>query len=381
MSLAIRACDVPAIITPSDVMATQNTPTPVRSWIPTELKPTLAIGGLSFFGIVVAYQIIGVDVLRSDMESYVNWSYQLGHHVGFASHMPGYPALIALARGITNRLVSDTALAQIICLISWVVAAGLACELLRQLAPKASRIGVLAYALAPFVGVFLAVFAVAEMVAFPFLLGATLAVVRGRGWWFAILTAFGLLVHQAFYPFYFLVGLAGIQRGQLKWVQFLSSGSLFALYYVAVAVSLGSANWIVAYQSATHVQGQTGLPVFDGILGNLMRLEPTYLAKGSILLTIFGAAMGLTIHFLRRKDWLQLALIAPILVYAVISNERIAFLLIRMSKLMVFPACVWLSTQTRLLALAQRRVVYGTLAGLLVLTQLAWAAYFVIFFR
>jgi hypothetical protein len=338
----------------------------------------ICLGTAVFLGVVVGYRVVGFNVLRSDVAEYVNWSRNLAGH-SYPSHMPGYPALIALVRWGTFGLISDLALAQGICLLGWSGAVVLFCHILRSLAAEAKEIGVLCYALAPFVGVFYTAYPIADIPAHAVFLAAVWCAVQARWWMFAGATAAGLLIHQAFYPFYFLLALVCLFSRGMKWIHLAASAVPFCFYYAWMAVSRGDANWMLHYHGTTHVKSRRGLVVFDGVVGSLLQFTPKEVAKGFLLLAISVGAVFLAVYFLRRKNWLQLSLVLPVLFYAAISNDKISFLLIRLSKLLVLPACVWAAGQPRLVAVLQRRFVYWLVASCLIATQFVWAAYTVVY--
>ena len=334
----------------------------------------VCLGTVVFLGIAIGYQAIGFSVLRSDVADYVNWSHNLAAR-SYPSHMPGYPALIALTRLLTFNLIGDAALAQGICLLFWGAGVFLTSQILQSLAPETKEVGTLIYALAPFVGVSSAAYPLADIPAHAFFLGAVYSAVKTRWWAFALVTALGLMIHQAFYPFYLLLALVCLFSRGMKWTCLVASGVPFAIYYVWMAALRGNVNWILAYHEKTHLAPRKGFVLFDGILGNLLRLTPIATIKGLILLLILLCAVFLAIHFLKRKNWLLLSMLLPLLMYSAASNETICFLLVRLSKIMVFPACVLAVEHPAILRSLRRRSGYWLLASCLVITQFIWAAY------
>ena len=343
-------------------------------YFPGDAGLPVCLGTVVFLGIVLGYQAIGFSVVRSDVAEYLNVSHNLAAH-SYPSHMPGYPALIALTRLLTFNLIGDAALAQGICFLFWGAAVFLTYKILQSLAPETKEVGTLIYALAPLVGVSSAAYPLADIPAHAFFLGAVYAAVQARWWAFALVTALGLMIHQAFYPFYLLLALVCLFGRGMKWYHFVTSGIPFTVYYAWMAVSLGNANWILAYHGKTHLEARKGFVLFDGILGNLLGFTPMAFIKGLMLLMILLCAAFLAIHFLRRKNWLQLSLLLPLLMYSAASNETISFLLVRLSKIMVFPACLWAAEHPVILGALRRRSGYWLLTSCLVITQFIWAAY------
>jgi hypothetical protein len=314
-------------------------------------------------------------VNRSDVADYIRWSRDLISYQSFPSHMPGYPASIALARILTLGWIGDVVLAQGICLASWWIAAILAWKVAKQLVPVIADTAMLLFSLFPFVGVTMAAFPIADAPAYALFLGACLAALRRRAWAFALITSLGLLVHQAFYPFYFLLAIWCLVNRRISLIQFGASGVPLVLYYVAVAIAKGNPNWVLEYHQDTHLKTTGALPVFDGIVGTLLRGSAPGLIKGFLMLAVFLVACRLTWHFVRKRNWLMLCFLAPLLFYGVVANEKIGWILIRMGKMLVFPLCVWLAGQPWVVQLLRKRSFYIVLAMILVVSQVAWAAY------
>ena len=216
------------------------------------LRATLLTGLCVFMLIVVAYRLVGFSINRSDVAEYINWSHNLLGFKGFASHLPGYPASLAVGRLVTLGLLGDAVFAQAICLGFWGVGVVLAWLLLRRLAPEIADIGALLIGLFPFVGVSMAAFPYADIPAFSAFLAACLAGTSGWPWTFAALTVGGLLMHQALYPFYLLLALWCWWKRKVSLIHPLACCLPFAAYYVAGELAQNDAFWVLKYHSKTH---------------------------------------------------------------------------------------------------------------------------------
>jgi len=345
-------------------------------WFAKDPGFVVCLGTVVFLAILLGYQAIGFSVVRSDVAEYISWSQNLALATrAFASHMPGYPALLAAARLLTIHLIGSALLAQAICFLFWVAAVFLTSQILQILAPETKEVGTLIYAFAPFVGVCYTAYPLADIPAHAFFLGALWAALHARWWAFALVTAAGLMIHQAFYPFYFLLALVCLFSRGMKWWHLVASGVPFAAYYLWMAWSRADLNWILAYHTKTHLTPRKGFLLFDGILGNLLAFTPLPFVKGLVLLVILLCAGFLAIHFLRRKRWLPLSLLLPLLIYCAASNNTAEFLVVRLAKIMVFPACLWAAEHPAISGALRRRSAYWLLTLSLVLTQFVWAAY------
>ena len=339
------------------------------------LAPPLYLGLLVFLLILLGYRLLDFSVNRSDVADYIRWSRDLASYRSFPSHMPGYPVSLALARVLTLGWIGDVVLAQGICLASWWLAAVLAWRVGKQLAPETADTGVLLFSLFPFVGVTMAAYPIADAPAYALFLGACLAALRRRACAFALITSLGLLVHQAFYPFYLLLAVWCLLNNRISLMHFGVSGIPLVIYYVAIAIAEGNPNWILEYHRHAHLKASGALPIFDGIVGTLLRGSALGLVKGAFMFLVFVSACALSWHFLRKRNWLMLCFLAPLLVYSIVANQKIGWILIRMGKLLVFPFCVWLASQPRAVQLLRKKSFYIVLAVVLVVSQVAWAAY------
>ncbi len=340
-----------------------------------QLSTVLLIGFAAFFFIALGYRVFGFSVDRSDAAEYIRWSHHLFSFDAFASHLPGYPAFIALGRVLTLGLLGDAVVAQLVCLAFWGLGVVVSFKLAEELAPQMAGTAALLFGLFPLVGISYAVFPIADVPAATIFTGACLVGLRGQGWLFAAITAVGLLVHQALYPFYLLLGIWCLTNRRISLSQFLSSGVPFVGYYVAGAVAHSDPAWVLHYHTKTTLKSVGSLPVFDGVVGTFLRGSGKNLVKGILMLGAVVSSGVLTWYFAKRKNWLMLVFVVPIVVYGVISNERVGWLLMRLARLLSFPACVWLCAHPSLLAALRKRSVSFAFVSLLVVSQFLWAAY------
>jgi hypothetical protein len=65
---------------------------------------------------------------------------------------------------------------------------------------------------------------------------------------------------------------------------------------------------------------------------------------------------------------------------AVLAGRSTGFMVIRVSKLLVLPACLWFTAHPRFLAVLDSPVLYGMAAFMLALSQFFWAYYIIAFY-
>jgi hypothetical protein len=344
------------------------------------LWPPLVLGTLVFLGIVIGYRCLGFSVLRGDPREYFLWSSDLWHHRGFGTHMPGFPALLALARLLTMDLMDGQTLLQTVAFVSWLGGLLLADRILDRLAPEARGFGLLWYALAPLVGVATASFPYADGPAYAFFLAALLAALHARWWLMAGITSLGLLNHQSFYPFYFCLALVCVTTRGMRWFHMAASGVPFLAYYIVIALQRRNPNWIVAEHAKLTLKSRSHVPLFDGILSPILRFDLKDSVKVLVLLSIIAATAWMLTYFVKRRNWTIVSLLLPLLVYALLANDSASTILIRLSKILVFPGCLWLTQHRPLLSALESPMACFSAALLLMATQVAWAGYEVFYF-
>lgn len=152
------------------------------------------------------------------------------------------------------------------------------------------------------------------------------------------------------------------------------------LYYIAIALQKDDANWILRYHQGAHTPHAGGWPVFDGIAGILLRRTLKDAAKAGLLLSAGLASVLLSAYSGRKKNWLLLTTCLPVLAAFVLSTQNVAWIIFRLSRLLVFPLCWWLSAHPRILSATQKAPVYVPSLFLLIASQLAWAYYSLVYF-
>jgi hypothetical protein len=348
--------------------------------VPVRIVLPIVMGAAVWLGIVAGYHWMGYSIYRSDLKGYIDWSYHLNRHSDYPSHMPGFSAVILLARILSFHVVADTLLAQIVGYLCWAAALVCAGRILKRIAPETELLGLFLFGFFPLIGVSSAADPVADPLAYVCALGAIWCALEKRWQPLAWITAAGLLVHQAFYPFFLALGLVCVLSEGMHWRYFLASGIPFVLYYIAIALQKGDANWILGYHQVAHTPHAGGWPVFDGIAGILLRRTSKDAAKAGLLLSAGLASVLLSAYSGRKKNWLLLTTCLPVLVAFVLSTQNVAWIIFRLSRLLVFPLCWWLSAHPRILSATQKARVYVPSLFLLIASQLAWAYYSLVYF-
>jgi hypothetical protein len=340
----------------------------------------MTMGALTWFAIVLFFKHVGFSVYREDLQHYIEWSYHLSQHTDYASHMPAWPALIWFARHITFEVVPDTVLAQVLALLAWAISVALAASILNKTAYPAIKPGLILFAFFPMIGVATVANPFCDILAYAVALCAFWLALDRRWALVTFTIAAGLLVHQAFYPFYLALAIVCVVKYRMPLLYLLLSGIPFVLYYLHVAVQKHDLNWIAHFHEAVHTAGPGRFPFFDGIIRTAFRLSPKYELKGAILVAACLAAFGLTAYCIQKRHWLLLSLCLPSLLASILSPEDVSFVIVRLSKFLVLPACSWLVGHPRLLRFTNKVALLSTALTLLIASQLIWAYYGLFFY-
>jgi len=329
--------------------------------------------------IAITYHVLGFSVIRSDVRGYADWSHHLFEH-RVKYHLPGYPTLIALSRVLTLGWVGDAVLMQGLAFICWVISLRVLSLTLEKVSPESKRLGLLLFGLYPFVGVAYIVYPIADILASLLLIGAFYCALRKLWWPFVLIAAYGLLVHKALWPFLFLLMLACmVWMGMPRWHLALA-GAPLAIYYLIMTPPGKNPLWILRWHLDRELTSQSSFPVFDGILGTLIQGSMKGMFKGGVLFLVFLSTVFLGLYLLKRKECLLLALITPLVIFAVTLNQHEAWALLRFSKVLVIPLCVWLVVQGKRGIAPRQLSAYIGLAAVLIVTNIAWAAYIMMYF-
>jgi hypothetical protein len=346
--------------------------TPKELWR-RDLFVPLALGTFSWLAIVLYWRRVGFSIYRSDLRDYIAWSYHLTRHAE-PTHMPGYPFLLFAGRFITFHIFSDAFVAQCLGYLTWICGLFLARAILERVAPPTLHIGLLLYGLFPLLGVVAAADPGADLLAYVAVLSALLFAIDGRYGAFAAAAGAGLLVHQAYYPCFAILALACVSKG-MRWRYALASGVPFAAYYLAIAHQKNDINWMLSFYPKRFPSQHGGFPVFDWLVGTLSRGGASNAVKTALLAATFAVATALLIACIRRRNWLLLAICAPIVLAGIFTPTFTAWFIFRLAKFTVLPACWWLSDRPRTLRALNAGIVYPAITLFLVFSQFAWAHY------
>lgn len=352
----------------------QSTSGTVGPWA--EPRRTLVLGALLFAAIIAGYRYQSFSVLRSDVGGYAAWSHDLFGRAG-GWHLPGYPMLIAGVRWGTLNWIPDAILMQALCAIGWTLGVLMVDQLLARERPELRKPGTLIWGLFPFVGVTSVAYPLADQWACTTFVAAVAFAREGRTGWLLVVSALGLLIHMALWPFLFCLGLACLATGRMRPTQLVAIGAPLMLYYIAMALRADDALWFFRVHYRVNFKPHSGSPIFNAVLGTFAGGGVSGIIKGCLLLGCVAGAGLMAWWTIRRRDWLMLACCLPLVLYGMVLNVQEGWALMRFGRLLVLPMFLSASVGVagRLQFLDGHRGIRAVLVAGLAGSQLAWAAY------
>lgn len=309
--------------------------------------------------VIVFFALIGYltiylqfDSLISDPAAYwqdsLNWI-----HPYNIFHVPAFPLILALLRGISFNTLPPLFLMRFVTLISVIVSVTSFYLLIKQSGASDdwAVVGSLIFILWPFVGLTYAVHPVADLMAIALYLSGLLNLVKRRMMWSSIFLGFSLVTHKALWPFigitlFFWVITNWKYRSKGWLLAFILLVSPLAILWVGTAIYNKSLMGIItSYLTERSSAFSAGNFIFASLVGLNWQKSLVDIAKSTLALLIFILTTILLItNIIKWEKFSPFSLpivISIILLYALFSYDFI-FYVIRFSRLIVLPA-VWLA--------------------------------------
>jgi hypothetical protein len=282
---------------------------------------------ISGFGFVVTYA-------NEDLDRSADWSMLHTTH-----HLPGYSFIVAALRSASGGTVPIHVIAHIVAVVTWLAAIRYVGQSLQILSPTAKPIGVLLFALFPFVTLSEVVVGASDPLGWSLLAAAVLFLLRQSWYPFCAVTMVALLVHKVLWPFFLLMNLVAVFERKYPLRLVLLSGLPLIAFWLYGFALYRNPLWIVAVHFDAHMVSRTGLP-FDGLLGVFERGGVNSLVKGVTLWTLFVVNAYAFYAHVRARNFLMATLVIPIEVLLLIANQDEVWLAMRMAPITILPLTV-----------------------------------------
>ena len=320
---------------------------------------TLTVLAVGYLTILIYLSVfLNYDLMRSDVLSY--WQDSLDWRTPFDPfHVPGYPLLLAILRGISFGILPPLYLMVAVNSAAFLGSGWLIMDILNDSGTSKvfASVSALLFGLWPFVGLTYTVTPLADLPAiFLFLLGLYL-LQRSRWFWSAFFLGISLIFHKALWPIAALILAADFIYRQEYFTKrnviitalvLLPLGSL----WLAGSVYHQSLGWILESNLKVEFITKNNFPIVDGIIGTLMSGGIKGLIKGTLLLGFFAVSTGAIWMAVRNKGALRgwsLGIAIAICLLFLVLNQNEIWAAVRFSRLLVIPlAGISPLAQTRL---------------------------------
>lgn len=321
----------------------------------------LAAAIISWIGLWFFYNHLGIEYPTSDPKTYWDGSTRLvnsffeqpevlfqSHH---RDHVPGYPALIALARGIFGW--NDPELMRVMTLIGWFANLFVIYKILILCNIPFPLRGwrTLLYGMFPLVGMSLAVHPISDTFALLFLTTGILFFLLRRYAFMAVFLALALLMHKFTWPGVFIVLALGLWQKRIGLpIATLVVGPM-AAYWIAISLHYSDPFYLIGGNINVGLENQRQYPLLDGVLQTLLDgVKGSFpdLIKGSLV----GIILFICLWLLIEKVWVGekalLAFLIPLLFFGLLTAPYLVFAVVRFGKLLVIPVLVYINQRPRL---------------------------------
>lgn len=339
-----------------------------------------------FLGVFLKY-----DFLRSDVFSY--WQDSLAWQTPFNPfHVPAYPLMIAILRGITFGALPPVGLMMSINLGAFLASAFFIYRIIQEsgASDELATIGTFLFGLYPFVGLTYTVNPIADIPAMFFLLAGIYLLQHSHRMPAALLLGLSLVTHKAMWIFIGLLIISDflhrkeyISKQNLLFIgiMLLPIGSLWILG----AFYHHSITWLVSSNLKVEVAPRS-TPLLDGLLGTFMKGGIKGLVKGILLLSfavISALALYMSVKLKYEYSHYGIVISLATLILFLILNQHEIWAAMRFGRLLAIPLALIANSNITLKKISRWRSPIAIVFLLfLLLSQFAFAWYMAcVFFR
>ena len=327
--------------------------------------------------------VLRFSLMGSDVAGY--WADSLAWRTPFnPDHVPGYPLLIALLRFLAPGSVEPIVLFLAVTFCAHIAGALAVYWCVASRADeRVGYLSVLLFLLWPFVGTTYVAFPFADSVAVALIVFGFALLLSERFRTGAILLGLAMVVHKASWIFAILLLVAGIvtHRRRFPWTAAVIMAFPLGLLWVSGIVANGYGPfWLLSVSLPIQFASKSYLPLFDGLVGTVLKGGTKDLSKGIVLWTHAAFLIGLAVAFSRGRDrstkWWGLAIVGGLLFLYTTLNQDIIWAAVRYSKLAALPFGFYIGSRPHIAGtLVRSQWVMAGLAIMLLVTQLAFCWY------
>lgn len=287
---------------------------------------------------------LGFNSFRSDVAWY--WDDSLKWAAPFNRvHVPGYPLLIALVRGLVFGALPPLYVLWIITVTSKLLGVALVYRsILVMGSARAAFLGSLLFSVWPFEGIVSVVHPVADSLAIFLTVAGIYHHLKQKAGWAGLFWGLALITHKATWPIIgCLVLFILIQdRRKVRWDLILLTFVPIVLLWGFGSVHHSSITWMFSESYNVEAASRSTLPLLDGLLGAFQSFTIKSLAKGTIVWSMVATAIAvLVLTWRRAKDnqrMYGLAIAIGVLFLFLTLNQHTIWGAVRFSSLLALPA-------------------------------------------
>lgn len=327
--------------------------------------------------------VLQFSFMGSDVAGY--WEDSLAWRTPFnPDHVPGYPLLIALLRFLTPASVEPIVLFWAVTFCAHIAGAlAVYWSVASRADDRVGYLSVIFFLLWPFVGTTYVAFPFADSVALALIACGFALLLSERFRTGAMLLGLAMVVHKASWIFAILLLVAGIltHRRRFPWTAAVIAACPLSFLWIAGMVVNGYGPfWLLSVSLPIQFASKSSLPLFDGLIGTLLKGGTKELLKSIVLWTHAAFLIGLALAFGRARDrstkWWALSMVAGLLFLYSTLNQDIIWAAVRYSKLAALPFGLYLGSRTRMAdTLTRSPWITAGLVLVLLATQLAFCWY------
>jgi len=300
-------------------------------------KILLSVAALLYL-LFLVYLTVGLhfNLFRSDVLTY--WGESLKWKTPFSTWwVPGYPLLIAAARGITINIVPAIGIMVGISAVAYLIAVSAVYRLaIRNQFHYPFFLGLI-FALFPFVGLTYSVYPVADSSAIALLLLAVSNLEKRQWGWFVIFSGASMIVQKVmwfFVPPLMLVAFVKNKESRML----LPYAFLPLLIWMGIgAIYHHDIMWFMRWSYKHLFVSKSSMPILDGLITPLLSNSTAKIGKG-ILVAIVMVLTLVSAHYnFRHKQWTGVCIALSLFTMIMYVNSYEIWVVVRYSKLLIIP--------------------------------------------
>lgn len=343
--------------------------------------------------IYLQFHLLDFDLMRSDVLAY--WNDSLEWRTPFHKfHVPFYPLLIAVFRGITFNKFPPILYMIGINFVSLVIGIisieKISCLL--EMNKKDKLIPLFLLAFWPLAGIYAVIYPLADYVVIGLFLAGLALLLYDKPFLGAVFWGLAMITHKAIWPF---IGIGIIifvfQKFKiLRWkilLYIILILSPLAILWVLGAMYHGNILWIISSNLDVELSTLNGFPIFDGIIGSFLSNELSDNIKGLLILLIYIFTVAITILIIKKKPnfWQYgLIILIPLLILGAFINSYEIWAFMRFSRLLVIPIALYIGGNQEVIKTAINKPFIKIIAivstCLLIISQFIYAYYITLYF-